>query len=119
MINIKPLILELLKQTGVDVTFIFPQNTTKLPLISYYELSNIVAVKTDGKEYSSEIHLQMDIWGRTPSEVSEIVLQVDDLMSQICFVREMAVDLYESEKVHRKSMRFRGVVNNNTLFVTQ
>lgn len=121
MVNIKPQIYELLKTIpNTEVTYFFPQNFTKLPVISYYELSNTTAVKSDGKEYSSEIHIQVDAWTKTSSATSELAVQIDNLMISKGFYREMSMDLYEqTTKIHHKTMRYRGIVNNKTFQVTK
>lgn len=120
MINIKPQILNLLKETGTEVTYFFPQSFAKVPIISYYELSNRTLVKSDGVEYSSEIHIEVDVWAKSSSEVSDIAIKVDDLMLSKGFYRAMAMDLYDQEtKIHHKTMRYRGVVNDKTFMVTR
>jgi hypothetical protein len=121
MINIKPQILALLKTIpSVEVTYFFPESFAVLPAISYYELSNTTAQKSDGLEYLSEIHIQVDAWAKTSSGTSDLAVKIDDLMISKGFYREMAMDLYEQvTKIHHKTMRYKGVINNKTFQITK
>jgi hypothetical protein len=121
LINIKPQIFELLSSIqGVKTTYFHPESFTVLPAISYYELSNSTKVRTDNRERLAEIAIQIDIWARTSGETSTLAEQVDAKMASIGLVRAFSGDLYESKsKIHHKSMRFRGVINTDTLMVTQ
>lgn len=108
MINIKPRILKKLKEiSDVEISYFYPQNWSKLPAISYYEMDNSVASRADDGEYSSNIAIQIDIWAKTPSKCSNLAIQVDTKMEELGFVRTLAVDLFEQEtKIYHKSMRF-------------
>lgn len=108
MKNIKPQILKKLKEiSDVEVSYFYPQNWSKLPAISYYEMDNSVASRADDEEYSSNIAVQIDIWAKTPSKCSNLAIQVNKKMEELGFIRTLAVDLFEQEtKIYHKSNRF-------------
>jgi hypothetical protein len=113
MLNIKPQFLEILKSTGNEVTYFYPQDKTVLPLLSYFELSNIEKASYNNQELYSEVVYQVDIWCKQPSECSSIAINVDQLLRDSGFTREFSTDMFEQEtKIYRKSLRYRGVVDN-------
>lgn len=108
MKNIKPQILKKLKEiSDVEVSYFYPQNWSKLPAVSYYEMENSVASRADDGEYSSNIAVQIDIWAKTPSKCSSLAIQANKKMEELEFIRTLAVDLFEQEtKIYHKSIRF-------------
>lgn len=108
MINLKPQILKKLKEiSDVEVSYFYPQNWAKLPVISYYEMDNSMASKADDEEYSSNIAVQVDIWAKGSSECSKLAIQVNKKMEGLEFERTLALDLFEQEtKIYHKTMRF-------------
>lgn len=108
MINLKPQILKKLKEISeVEVSYFYPQDWSKLPAISYYEMDNSMASKADDEEYSSNIAIQIDIWAKSSSKCSELAIEVNKKMEDLDFERTLAVDLFEQEtKIYHKTMRF-------------
>lgn len=109
MINLKPQILEKLEEiSDVEVYFFYPEKWTKgKKLISYYELDNSEASEADDEEYSSNISIEIDVWCDTPSECSELAIEVNKKMRELGFIRTLAMDLYQEGAVkHHKTMRF-------------
>jgi hypothetical protein len=121
MINVKPQIYTLLSEVdGAKVSYFHPESFTTLPAISYYEASNSTKVRTDNREKLAEIAVQVDVWAKTSGEASTLAEAVDTKMASIGFSRAFSGDQYEAKsKIHHKSMRFRGVINTDTLMVTQ
>lgn len=108
MINLKPQILKKLKEiSDTEVSYFYPQDWSKLPAISYYEMDNSMASKADDEEYSSNIAIQIDIWSKSSSQCSKLAIQVNEKMEDLEFERTLAVDLFEQEtKIYHKTMRF-------------
>jgi len=120
MINVKPQILELLQQTGVEVVFSNPQNAETLPVISYFEASNIELARDGFDEVWTEVIFQIDVWAMQPSQCSTIAIQIDDILRNKGFKRQFSSDLFEQDTlIHHKTMRYRGVVDNRTYNIYQ
>lgn len=115
MINVKPYIYKALKETGYDTYFHYPENFTKLPAISYYELDNSTRFKEDGEDKIAKITYAIDIWNT--GSTSDIVEAVDKKMMELGFSRTACADLYEAEsKIHHKAIRYSGIITNK-LFI--
>lgn len=120
MLNLKPVIYNLLKQTGIEVTYFYPQSNESLPLISYFEVSNVEIARVGFKEALTEFVYQIDVWAMKPSECSDIAIQIDELMRTNGFRRQFSTDMFEQDtNIHHKSLRYRGVVDNKTLIIYQ
>lgn len=118
MINIKPLIFNELEKLSYPVYFFYPEDWSKFPCISYYELSNTEYLRTDNAEQLSEITMQIDVWSKSSSENSEIAISIDERMSSIGFVRQFCGDLF-LDGIHHKTMRFRAIVDKAKKYVYQ
>lgn len=108
MINLKPLVFNKLKEISIlgnRVFFYYPSTFNSLPSISYYEITNQENSNADDDEYNSLIEIQVDVWGKTPEEISDIALQVDSKMKSIGFNRAFAQDVHD-ENLYHKTMRF-------------
>ncbi len=93
----------------------YPKSFKDLPCISYYYQNN-------GEDYPalpgvfSEIVVQIDVWNkRSTSNVSN---SVNDMMLAKGFIREYGADV-PSDDIKHYTMRFRGVVNERNLLVSQ
>lgn len=120
MVNIKPIILDLLKQTGIEVAFFSPLDKEVLPLITYFETSNIEVARNGFDEALTEVVYQIDVWAMKPSECSTIAINIDDILRHKGFVRQFSQDLFEQDTlIHHKSLRYRGVIDNKTYNIYQ
>ena len=107
MKNLKPQIFDALKSTSADdVVFFYPDKWEKSKkIISYYELDNSEASGADDEEYSSNIAIRVDIWCDTPSECSELAIEVSSKMRKMDFIRTLSLDLHEDGALkHHKTM---------------
>lgn len=78
----------------------------EFPRITYHELSNIPALRGDGREIASEITFAVDIWVKKASTTA-LAAAADNALSAAGFVREFAGDIYEEDlEVNHKSMRY-------------
>ena len=109
MINLKPQVYKKLQEiSNVEVSYFYPEKWIKgKNLISYYELDNSEADNADDEEYSSNIAMQVDVWGNAPSDCSKLAIEVNKKMKEIGFRRTLALDLHEEGAIkHHKTMRF-------------
>lgn len=111
MQNLKSTVLTALQtatalSTLTGFYFYHPPAFTNLPLLSYFEVSNVGNLFADDQEIGSEIIFQIDLWGKT--SLSNLALAVDSAMATLDFTRIYAADLFEKDTlIHHKSMRFR------------
>lgn len=117
MYDVKPIIQQSLSTIpGVTVGDAFPKADTKLPYISFYELTNSDPL-TIANSPLSEISIQIDVWHNRST--GALAGQVDEKMNSIGFRRQMAADVPDPSGLKRKTMRYRGVVDARTGRVSQ
>lgn len=118
MYDIKPLINQKLSEiVGEDnVSDEFPDDFSNLPYITFYELNNSDPYKIKEELYT-EIVIQIDIWNNRST--GELARKVNEAMNSIGLKREFARDVPEPSGIKRKTMRFKGVINNKTLIMYQ
>lgn len=114
MINLKPLILKTLKETGYKVNYFHPENVNDLPVITYREVDNRTTIFSNGEEYEAEVTFAIDIWHN--DSTSEIAKLVDKKMNNIGFRRVVSLDLYEPDtKIQHKSLQYSRRISKNML----
>lgn len=117
MYDAKPEINTLLKTiAGVNVSDQFPSGPAYTPHITFKEADN-ANYRNMRKELQSEIIILIDVWHTRST--GAIVKEVDEKMQSIGFLRQFAADLNDPSGIKRKTMRFRGVVDNRTNLVHQ
>lgn len=91
------------------VVYQYPDDFAALPAVSYYTLTEGVSMTADNAELIQEGHIQLDIWGVTMKECSDIAISVDTLMSRGGWAREFSRDLKKEcdERVYHKTMRYK------------
>lgn len=113
MINLKPTILEALKDNptlttllaGPKIYFQIAPQGVNAPYVTFYELTNFDSHYADDTAIASEIHIQISIF--SPASTTQITEQVDNTMKSIGFTRTSATDLYEGDtKLYHKALRF-------------
>lgn len=118
MYDIKPLVNQKLSEIVGDdkVSDEFNPDYENLPYITFYELLNTDPYKLKEELYT-EIVIQVDIWHNRST--GSLARQVNEAMNSIGLKREFARDISEPSGIKRKTMRFRGVINNKTLIMYQ
>lgn len=107
MIDVNAQIREILKNVpSVAVTFHSPNKANKLPVISYYELATVTGLCYDNREQGQKSSVQIDIFAKSGSECSKIAIEVDKLMQNEGWYRELSMDIPPEENVYHKTMRF-------------
>lgn len=71
-------------------------NAGEFPRISFFELSNTIALGGDNKEYLGEVTYQFDVWSKTSPE-STICSRLETVLKGIGFTRENFHKLYEND----------------------
>lgn len=115
MINIKPIILNELKNISDNVTDVYPSDWATFPVIQYVEEENKTHTKTDDKEQEAYIRYKIDIWNERST--SETVLKVDEVLSLLGLVRIQCLDAPEPNQLRHKVMRYEGIIDVNNMRV--
>ncbi len=85
----------------------YPQKFNKLPVISYYTISEKGAFYTDNSEHVQEGHIQIDVWSDAGAECGRLSVKVNDALTSDGWVREMSMDVPKrEEKIYHRTMRF-------------
>lgn len=71
-------------------------NAGEFPRISFFELSNTIALGGDNAEYLAEVAYQFDVWSKTSPEPT-ICSRLETVLKGIGFTRENFYKLYESD----------------------
>lgn len=111
MINIKPLIVKMLKESKVDIYEEYPSDFNKLPCICYTEEENSTYSFTDKEEYS-RVSYRIDIWNTTST--SDLALTVDNIMQGRGFKRVFSFDANDDYYKH-KVLRYSAIIHNQSL----
>src|SRR5690554_888036 len=118
MYDIKPEVFQKLSEiVGEDnVSDEFPSEFNNLPYISFYELVNEDVYKLKEELYT-EIVIQIDIWH--DRSTGSLARQVNNAMNSIGLKRDFARDMPDQSGMKRKTMRFKGKINNKTKIMYQ
>lgn len=113
MINLKPEVIAALEANTDLIDLLGGYNIFQLKApegldkyITLFELSNFDSAWADGTAYTSEIHLQVDVWVKGAS-TSAIAVEVDKTMKTLDFKRTNSTDVYENDtSIFHKAMRY-------------
>lgn len=114
MLNVKSELLTALQNNtnlisllgGNKIYQVIGPDATEFPRITFFEMTNIDRTYSDDAVWSSEIHIQIDIWNQG-ANTSAIALEVDKTMKGLNYQRTSSTDLYEfEERVFHKAMRY-------------
>lgn len=115
MYDVKPEVNALLATIeGITVSDAYPQDFTRLPHISFYEIANGDPLSTANSPLS-DISIQIDIWHNRSTGI--IAAAVDEKMNRLGFRRQLAADVPDPTGIKHKTMRYRGIVDIRTGFV--
>lgn len=115
MLNIKPLIYELLREHFLNTSGEYPQDWARFPAVQYTEEENMPYTIVDGVERHSLIRYKIDIWDKTST--SNAVNTVNEVFFSCGFKRVSKADVPDPSGLKHTVMRFEGVVDNDTLQV--
>lgn len=107
MIDVNPIVEKLLKSIdGVKVTFYYPSSFNTLPVISYYDISDIEGLRADNKEWTQDVDVQIDVWGKTAKQAKDISISVNDAMQSDGWRRTFSQPLPQDGEIYHRTMRF-------------
>ena len=90
-----------------ETVYQYPQKFTRLPVISYYNISEKGAFYADNTECIQSGRVQIDIWSDVPADCGAISIEVNDAMTSDGWTREMSMDVpKQDEKIYHRTMRF-------------
>lgn len=108
MIDINSEAKKVLDMTRYNVVYQHPEHFTKLPVVSYYNLSEKGAFYADNCECIQSGYIQADIWSKSPKECFDISININDAFTSDGWTREMSMDVPKGDdKVYHRTMRFK------------
>ena len=113
MIDVSKEVYDKLSEIDAEIVCFFPSEFKKMPIVSYYELSNSDSGYC-GREVLSDISYQIDVWDR--KNVNKLCIEVDKKMAELGFRRELCQDL-SKDGIIRKMFRYSARINNKTGYV--
>lgn len=94
---------------ALDCTVVYqhPGEFTRLPAVSYYNITEHGAFYSDNTEDVQLGYIQADVWAKEPAECGNLAIKVNDAMTAEGWEREMSADVPEKDgKIYHKTMRF-------------
>ena len=103
-----------LSELPCTVVFQYPESFTDVPCVSFYTLTENVAMRADNKELIQEGNVQIDIWAQKPSQCGELAITVNQLMENSGWLRQFSMDVKResSENIYHRTMRFAKTFTN-------
>ena len=95
--------------SGLDCEVVFrhPRRFSRLPVVSYYTLTENVAMRADNTELVQGGYAQVDIWAARPRECGDLAVEVNRLMENDGWLRQFSMDVKpEDDEVYHRTMRF-------------
>lgn len=96
-----------LSELDCTVVYQYPDSFSRLPAVSYYNVSETGAFYGDNEESVQDGHVQIDIWSDIPSQAGSLSIKVNEIMVRHGWTREMSMDVpKKDEKIYHRTMRF-------------
>lgn len=111
-------IAQLVSEVCPNVELEFPRGQAEFPLATIRAINNSTEVVLGGKERYSSIIVQVDIWDNEPTRerCEQIACAVSDKFIAAGFRRQSS-DPIKEDHLHRHSMTFHGVVDEETYMI--
>lgn len=107
MVDINAEAQSALEGVNCDTVYYYPDDFTVLPVISYYNISETPAFSSDNDEIIQTGTVVIDIWGKVPSEIGTIAIEVNEVMTADGWGREYSRDMpLDDSRVYHKTMRY-------------
>ena len=105
---------KILSQLDCEVVFQYPQKFVNLPVVSYYTLTENVAMKADNTELIQEGYLQIDIWCGKPNDCGRLAVEINELMEDGGWARQFSMDQKreQGDRIYHRTMRFAKAFTN-------
>lgn len=106
--------------SGATVYYIYPQQLSNLPVITFCEYNNSEYQRQGTKEYLSKIVIQVDLYVPNGDDISSLAMAVNDQIYTSGFRRSNTRDKYDTQtNLYHKTMWFVGYIQPDTGIVYQ
>lgn len=115
MVDMTVEVCRALRARHLDPQYAYPQEWRTVPVVAYWESSNIEKQHADDRELTSIIRYNIDIWAKTPEDTHSISVLADLAMQGLGFRRVACYDLFESDigtALHHRNMVYETVAVN-------
>ena len=112
MIDVNAMAEAALSNLKWKVVYYHPNESIKLPCVSWYTISEKPKGSYDNNEWFSTATIVVDVWAKTPKKVGEIALEVNSVLNAEGWKRNWSMDVAPDDGVYRKSMRFSTMFRN-------
>ncbi len=106
MVDITRDVYLLLKKLAA-VQLQFPDTKAVLPVITLCEVSNTGDFYIDGKEITSQITIQIDVWDKKPEKSKELSKKVDEIMAKNRYQRTLGRSFKDENGLYRTMMYYK------------
>lgn len=107
-------LLESIDHDGLKVKMSYPKSIGDVPLITFIQIAN---TGTGMHSVVNNLGFQIDVWATTRDECIDIMLKVDDKMTNLGFNRDYESpdeDSYDASGYYRKTLRYSSKVDTRT-----
>lgn len=107
-------LLESIDHDGLKVKMSYPKSIGDVPLITFIQIAN---TSTGMHSVVDNLGFQIDVWATTRDECIDIMLKVDDKMTDLGFNRDYESpdgDSYDASEYYRKTLRYSSKVDTRT-----
>lgn len=115
MLNIKPMIYEMLQEHFLNTSGEYPQDWARFPAVQYTEEENTPYVITDRVERLTYVRYRIDVWDK--KSTSEAANTANEVFFSCGFKRVNKSDVPDPSGLKHTVLRFEGIVDNDTLQV--
>lgn len=112
MIDIIPIIASVINDIA-PVELVWPDVAARFPLITISEVANIADTVIDNTDILADITVQIDAWDKAdnPANVIALAGKVNAAVGALGFRRLSAQLMPATDGIQRKTMRYRGIVD--------
>ena len=112
MIDILPNVAAALSDIG-RVELQFPDVSADFPVITVAEIANVADTVLDNADRLSDVTVQVDVWdnGDTPETVIDMAEKANNKLTALGLRRVSAQLFPDASGLQRKTMRFRGLID--------
>lgn len=107
-------LLESIDHNGLKVKMSYPKSIGDVPLITFIQIAN---TGTGMHSVVDNLGFQIDVWATTRDECIDIMLKVDDKMTDLGFNRDYESpdgDSYDASEYYRKTLRYSSKIDTRT-----
>ncbi|MCC8169724.1 MAG: hypothetical protein LIO59_05090 [Oscillospiraceae bacterium] len=108
MIDVNPELEKSLSDLDCTLVYQHPEGFNKLPVVSYYNLTESVSMSYDNEEQLQDGVVQLDIWAEVPDECGRIALEINGLLTADGWCRQFSMDIpkQSGERAYHRTMRY-------------